>query len=57
MTKLSGFEYVYPVSGRIYPRKIDIDVLASFISLGATPHKIVIDLRLLASLRACIRPA
>jgi len=36
VTKLSGFEYVYPDTGQTYSRKIDIDVLAPLASLGTT---------------------
>ena len=50
MTKLSGFEYVYPVTGQTYSCKIDIDVLAPVTSLRATAHKIATGLRLLANL-------
>lgn len=51
VTKLSGFEYAYPVTSQTYSRKIDIDVLAPLASLGATAHKIATDLRLLANLK------
>ena len=51
MTKLSGFEYAYPVTSQTYSRKIDADVLAPLASLGATAHKIATDIRLLANLK------
>ena len=51
VTKISGFQYAYPVTGQTYSRKIDIDVLAPLASLGATAHKIATDLRLLANLK------
>jgi len=51
VTKLSGFEYAYPVTSQTYSRKIDVDVLAPLASLGATAHKIATDLRLLANLK------
>jgi hypothetical protein len=54
VTKLSGFEYAYPVASQTYSRKIDIDVLAPLASLGATAHKIATDIRLLANLK--VRP-
>ncbi|EKM76591.1 hypothetical protein AGABI1DRAFT_78333 [Agaricus bisporus var. burnettii JB137-S8] len=56
VTKLSGFDYVYPVTSQTYSRKIDIDVLAPLASLGATAHKIATDLRLLASLKEVEEP-
>jgi adenylosuccinate lyase len=51
VTKLSGFEYAYPVTSQTYSRKIDIDVLAPLASLGATAHKIATDIRLLANMK------
>lgn len=51
VTKLSGFEYAYPVTSQTYSRKIDADVLAPLASLGATAHKIATDIRLLANLK------
>jgi adenylosuccinate lyase len=56
VTKLSGFEYVYPVTSQTYSRKIDVDVLAPLASLGATAHKIATDLRLLANLKEVEEP-
>jgi len=54
VTKLSGFDYAYPVTSQTYSRKIDIDVLAPLASLGATAHKIATDIRLLANLKVGI---
>jgi adenylosuccinate lyase len=51
VTKLSGFEYAYPVTSQTYSRKVDVDVLAPLASLGATAHKIATDIRLLANLK------
>lgn len=51
VTRLSGFEYAYPVTSQTYSRKIDVDVLAPLASLGATAHKLATDLRLLANLK------
>lgn len=56
VTKLSGFEYAYPVTSQTYSRKIDIDVLAPLASLGATAHKLATDLRLLANLKVGVFP-
>jgi len=45
VTKLSGFEDAYPVTGQTYSCKIDIDVLAPLTSLGKTANsKIAMDL-------------
>ena len=54
VTKLSGFEYAYPVTSQTYSRKIDVDVVAPLASLGATAHKIATDIRLLANLKVKI---
>lgn len=56
VTKLSGFEYAYPVTSQTYSRKIDADVLAPLASLGATAHKIATDVRLLANLKEVEEP-
>lgn len=56
VTKLSGFEYAYPVTSQTYSRKIDADVLAPLASLGATAHKIATDIRLLANLKEVEEP-
>ncbi|EAU87697.1 adenylosuccinate lyase [Coprinopsis cinerea okayama7 len=56
VTKLSGFEYAYPVTSQTYSRKIDADVLAPLASLGATAHKIATDIRLLANLKEIEEP-
>ncbi|KAG6335083.1 hypothetical protein ID866_4011 [Astraeus odoratus] len=56
VTKLSGFEYAYPVTSQTYSRKIDVDVLSSLSSLSATAHKIGTDLRLLANLKEIEEP-
>lgn len=56
VTKLSGFEYAYPVTSQTYSRKIDIDVLGPLASLGATAHKIATDLRLLANMKEVEEP-
>jgi len=56
VTKLSGFEYAYPVTSQPYSRKIDIDVLGPLASFGATAHKIATDIRLLANLKVIPAP-
>ncbi|KAH6904407.1 adenylosuccinate lyase [Coprinopsis sp. MPI-PUGE-AT-0042] len=56
VTKLSGFEYAYPVTSQTYSRKVDADVLAPLASLGATAHKIATDIRLLANLKEIEEP-
>nr|GAT56925.1 adenylosuccinate lyase [Mycena chlorophos] len=56
VTKLSRFEYAYPVTSQTYSRKVDIDVLAPLASLGATAHKLATDIRLLANLKEVEEP-
>lgn len=56
VTKLSGFDYAYPVTGQTYTRKVDYDVLNSLASFGATAHKIATDIRLLAHLKEIEEP-
>ncbi|GAA93783.1 hypothetical protein E5Q_00429 [Mixia osmundae IAM 14324] len=56
VTKLSGFDHAYPVTGQTYSRKIDIDVLQPLASFGATAHKIATDIRLLANLKEVEEP-
>ena len=45
------------MTGQIYSRKVNIDVLVPLASLGTTAHKITTDLQLLANLKVCTRPA
>ncbi|ODV58677.1 adenylosuccinase ADE13 [Ascoidea rubescens DSM 1968] len=54
--ELLGFEHAYPVTGQTYSRKIDIDVLAPLVSVGATAHKFATDIRLLANLKEVEEP-
>ncbi|KAF8335901.1 adenylosuccinate lyase [Cantharellus anzutake] len=56
VTELMGFTYAYPVTSQTYSRKIDIDVLQSLSSFGATAHKIATDIRLLAHLKEVEEP-
>ncbi|KAI9292437.1 adenylosuccinate lyase [Neoconidiobolus thromboides FSU 785] len=56
VTKLSGFEVPYAVTGQTYSRKVDIDVVNSLSSFGATAHKIATDIRLLANLKEIEEP-
>ena len=37
------------ITGQMYTRKVDLNVLSVLASLGATAHKICTDIRLLAS--------
>ncbi|KAI8908469.1 L-Aspartase-like protein [Gorgonomyces haynaldii] len=56
VTELSGFSAAYPVTGQTYTRKVDLDVLNSLSSFGATAHKIASDIRLLAHLKELEEP-
>ena len=57
VTKLSGFEHAYPVTGQTYSRKINVDMLAP-LALWVTAHNnIATDLRLPANLKVRTRPA
>lgn len=56
VTELMGFSYTYPVTSQTYSRKVDIDVLQSLSSFGATAHKLATDIRLLANLKEVEEP-
>ncbi|KAG9302300.1 hypothetical protein G9A89_008791 [Geosiphon pyriformis] len=56
VTELSGFKQTYPVTGQTYSRKVDVDVLNTLSSFGATAHKVATDIRLLASLKEIEEP-
>ncbi|RKP06163.1 adenylosuccinate lyase [Thamnocephalis sphaerospora] len=56
VTELSGFPAPYPVTGQTYSRKVDVDVLCTLASLGATAHKLATDIRLLANLKEMEEP-
>jgi adenylosuccinate lyase len=45
VTKMSGFEETYWVTGQTYPRKVDADCLAALAGLGSSIHKICSDIR------------
>lgn len=56
VVELLGFDYAYPCTGQTYSRKIDVDVLSTLSSLGATAHKFATDIRLLANLKEIEEP-
>ncbi|KAI9095227.1 L-Aspartase-like protein [Phlyctochytrium arcticum] len=56
VTEMSGFPSAYLVTGQTYSRKVDLDVLNSLSSFGATAHKIATDIRLLAHLKELEEP-
>jgi adenylosuccinate lyase len=56
VTKMAGFEQAYPVTGQTYSRKVDLDVLSSLTSFGASVHKMATDIRLLAHLKEVEEP-
>jgi adenylosuccinate lyase len=49
VTELAGFKSAFIVTGQIYSRKLDLEILSSLAGLGASVHKICTDIRLLAS--------
>ncbi|KAJ1927664.1 adenylosuccinase ade13 [Tieghemiomyces parasiticus] len=56
VSRLSGFEKPYAVTGQTYLRKVDADLLNALASFGATAHKIATDIRLLANLKEIEEP-
>ena len=56
VTEMAGFPSSYPVTGQTYSRKVDLDILASLSSFGATAQKIATDIRLLAHLKELEEP-
>lgn len=56
VTKLSGFDKTYAVTGQTYSRKVDLDIVSALASLGGTVHKMCTDLRLLASFKEIEEP-
>ena len=51
-----GFEYVYPVTGQTYSRKVDSQVMAALSGIAQSAHKFANDLRLLANLKEIEEP-
>ncbi|KAJ3093299.1 Phosphoribosylglycinamide formyltransferase [Physocladia obscura] len=56
VTEMSGFPAAYPVTGQTYTRKVDLDVIATLASFGATAHKMTSDIRILASFKEIEEP-
>ncbi|KAI9011162.1 L-Aspartase-like protein [Gaertneriomyces semiglobifer] len=56
VTEMNGFEKSYMVTGQTYTRKVDLDIISSLASFGATAHKIATDIRLLAHLKELEEP-
>ncbi|KAJ3198736.1 hypothetical protein HDU82_001072 [Entophlyctis luteolus] len=56
VTEMSGFPAAYAVTGQTYTRKVDLDVLATLASFGASAHKMASDIRILASLKEIEEP-
>ena len=44
-----SFSSSFTITGQTYTRKVDLNILSTLASLGATAHKICTDIRLLAS--------
>ncbi|CAG7728234.1 unnamed protein product [Allacma fusca] len=56
VTRLSGFDKSYPVTGQTYSRRVDVDVLNALSAMGVSCHKICTDLRLLANMKELEEP-
>lgn len=56
VAELSGFSKVYPVTGQTYSRKVDVEIVQSLASLGASIHKMCSDVRLLANMKEIEEP-
>ncbi|KAI8804335.1 L-Aspartase-like protein [Cladochytrium replicatum] len=56
VTEMAGFPAAYQVTGQTYSRKVDLDVLNTLGSFGASAHKIATDIRLLAHLKEIEEP-
>ncbi|KAI9340436.1 L-Aspartase-like protein [Zopfochytrium polystomum] len=56
VTEMAGFPQAYAVTGQTYSRKVDLDVLSTLASFGASAHKLASDIRLLASLKEIEEP-
>lgn len=56
VARYAGFDKTYSVTGQTYSRKVDLDIISSISSLGATVHKMCTDLRLLASMKEIEEP-
>ncbi|KAJ3384461.1 adenylosuccinase ade13 [Lobulomyces angularis] len=56
VTEKVGFPEAYQVTGQTYTRKVDLDVLSTLSSFGASAHKIASDIRLLAHLKELEEP-
>ena len=40
VTELAGFSSCYTICGQTYPRKVDVQIVQTLASLGATAHKV-----------------
>ncbi len=56
VTDRFGFASSFPVTGQTYPRKVDVQVIASLAGIGASVHKLCNDIRLLAGLKQIEEP-
>ncbi|KAJ3113980.1 adenylosuccinase ade13 [Phlyctochytrium bullatum] len=56
VTEMNGFPAAYAVTGQTYTRKVDLDVLSTLGSFGATAHKLATDIRLLANFKELEEP-
>jgi adenylosuccinate lyase len=56
VTAMAGFSKTFIITGQTYTRKVDLDVLSTLGSLGASVHKICTDIRLLANQKEIEEP-
>lgn len=56
VTEMAGFKNSLIICGQTYSRKVDIEILSTLSSLGATVHKICTDIRLLAHMKEVEEP-
>ncbi|XP_046399485.1 adenylosuccinate lyase [Ischnura elegans] len=56
VTSMAGFKSSFVISGQTYTRKVDVEVVSSLSSLGASVHKICSDIRLLANMKELEEP-
>jgi adenylosuccinate lyase len=56
VTRAFGFSSAFLVTGQTYSRKVDSEVVAALVGIGASAHKMATDLRLLAHLKEIEEP-
>ena len=56
VTEKAGFSDSFIITGQTYSRKVDIEVVSTLSSFGATAHKMCTDIRILASFKEIEEP-